>query len=259
MPSALLVILAALCFFQPPAAPAPPAAPKAADFLPSRHGFHFRNSFSGQALPKSLRGLGLEKQIKLGDRYGLCGGMSASAADYFLSGTPVPADTTPPKDGTPLYDYIYQRQTDSLGPLAVMAAKFIRWMSLPDRSTAADVESTASLTAAELPSVLSRLSKGELIPLGLVYRAAGPGQKPWENHQVLAFASSADGDLTTIRIYDSNYPNRDDVTIRCTTRPAQPPPGPPREVTCEERLGDHHVIPVRGFFPMPYQPKVPAK
>jgi hypothetical protein len=34
-----------------------------------------------------------------------------------------------------------------------------------------------------------------------------------QSHQVLAFAYEVDGDAVTLRIYDPNWPGRDDVSV----------------------------------------------
>ncbi len=234
------------------------------EFVPSRHGFHFRNSFKGTSLPPALRNWGMEKQMQLPDHFGLCGGMSLAAADYFLANKDIPADTMPPRDATPLYDYIYERQVQSMGSLGIMASKFLQWMQLPD--TSVDVEpSTASLTAAELPAIVKRLDAGEVVPLGLVYAKANTGVngKPdekerarlWENHQVLAFAATRiDGNTIDIRLYDPNFPGDDGVIIHTVRTQRE---NGPALVTCEQRASRGRVIKVRGVFAMPYVKRVP--
>ena len=50
------------------------------------------------------------------------------------------------------------------------------------------------------------------------------GWNPFElthNHQVLAYAYEVDGDTITLRIYDPNWPGRDDVTITVSGEIAQ--------------------------------------
>jgi hypothetical protein len=44
------------------------------------------------------------------------------------------------------------------------------------------------------------------------------------NHQVLAYGYEIHGSSFTLRLYDPNLPNRDDVTL--TLSWASPPPGP---------------------------------
>ena len=245
-------------------------SPTREPFRPSRHGFFFRNSFKGSPLPKPLQNFGIEAAVGAPDTYGKCGGMSLAAADYFFANTLIPPDTTPPSDTSPLFDYITTRQIDSLGDYAVMATKFARWMGLPDVHDSQ--ESTAELTAYELPRLLERLNAGELVPLGLVYVSnSGTLQgKIWENHQVLAYAarqiSRDDGDpaaqhstiLTTIYIYDPNFP-RDDANRLTITPIVDPRSGKPPMVTTLQRTSSKRIIPVRGFFLMPYEKRDPPE
>ena len=240
------------------------AAPVSPTFLPSKHGFAFRNSFSGSPLPKPLRGFGIETAVGAPSKYGKCGGMSLAAADLFYSGTAPPAHTVPPAEDSPLFDYITQRQTDSLGAMGVMAATFARFMVAPDTSDTSP--SAASLTVPEIAPILARLDKGELVPLGLVY--VGIGGKSagmlWDNHQVLAFKSKANGDgwngtkerdSTDIHIYDPNFPRDDRVVIRVSKIAAKA--GAPEMVKCEETSGTGRKIKVRGLFIMPYEKRLP--
>ena len=214
-------------------------------FLPSRHGFRFGNSFHGSPLPPEIRDadsglVGWARQVAerhAPDRFGLCGGMSLLAADYYLAGIEPPADLDPPSQGTPLYEALYARQTESLGPGMGKVFDFAHWMTLPDTTTQttsnatpaanpphddrADSEpgietapeptpqSTSSLTRLELPTICQRLERGELVPLGLVLTRAGRGQL-WNNHQVLAYRVTRDDDATLrIHLYDPNFPADD--------------------------------------------------
>ncbi len=67
----------------PSPVPPPPSTRSFADFRPSLHGFRFTNHFTGSPLPFSLGGL--EKHLNLPNDFGLCGGMSFAAADFFLA------------------------------------------------------------------------------------------------------------------------------------------------------------------------------
>lgn len=284
------------------------------EFLPSLHGFAFRNDFTGSPLPSQLQGLGIESLVDAPSSHGKCGGMSAAAADYFLSYSARPTATTPPRPGTPLYTYIASRQFDSLGPFAIEAARFIELMTLPDRlpraalptlnkprvpdtssrsvdqglalpaSGAGAPRSAAAATAPHIEPLLQRLSRGELIPLGLVYVAApaltstkganpqtvdlaeAPTGMPWNNHQVLAFEGRrVEGAVNTdpsqsyveIRIYDPNFPRRDDITIRIHPLAAPDQPDSPPQVRCTQHIGKNRTILVRALFPMPYIRKAP--
>ncbi|MBX3383203.1 MAG: hypothetical protein KF864_06810 [Phycisphaeraceae bacterium] len=237
-------------------------------FLPSTHGFQFRNAFRGSPLPASLRGWGIEGSVELPETFGLCGGMSLLAADHYLHGVPMPQDRTPPSPGTPLYETIYARQVESLGFMAIAATKFVQWMAMPDESETGGCIREA--TAQELPSLIARLDDGNPAPLGMVYRATtGPDRgKLWENHQVLVYGYEADADSITLRVYDPNYPRHDRAVIR--VRPSRPAPAADsapaaqawrewKHVVCELDIGTGRAPrPVRGIFPMAYAPKRPA-
>ncbi|MFZ2873249.1 MAG: hypothetical protein WAZ94_02070 [Phycisphaerales bacterium] len=252
---------------QPKPAPAPSAPAQARAFLPSTHGFRFPNRFRGVPLPASLRDKNSAvaaifraalADAKLPDRFGLCGGMSAAAADFFWADLPRPDATSPPVQGTPLYEYLHARQMDSLGDELLMVLKFWQWMNLPD--AAEEGQSTASLTAAEVPIITARLREKGLVPVGLVYvkhsrNAAAAGSRAgalWDNHQVLAYASSEPAPGTTIfRIYDPNYPDDDGVTVTVRTVEGG--------IRCELRAGGGKVRAVRGIFGMPYARVTPPR
>jgi len=137
----LLASLASRAHAQPSQTTQRPAEP----FTPSRHGLAFTNHFTGSSLPPELRdadsGFMLwarsiaQKHGNLPDEFGLCGGMSLLAADYYLAAKSIPDSNAAPEQGTPLYDAIYQRQRDSLGPGAAYILKFAHWMTIPDTSS----------------------------------------------------------------------------------------------------------------------------
>jgi len=255
-------------------------------FAPSKTGFAFRNVFTGSPLPASLRGAsssavksvaqGLGAGLGLPHEYGLCGGMSLAAADFYLANKPVPDLSKPPQQGTPLYEYLYKRQADSMGPLGVMALKFWSWMKLPDHSDTG--ECTQKLTAQELPGIITRLKARQLVPVGLVLTREGNGRL-WENHQILAFGVQENaGGVIDLQIYDPNFPHDDKVVIRITPidgdassndgahkadeKPApaaanSQPKSAPSEYQCQRISGKGLTKKVRGLFAMPYEPKTP--
>lgn len=259
----VLLLLAALATTR--AATEPPASARG-PFLPSKHGFHFTNSFRGSPLPASLGSLGsgLSKQLDLPNHFGLCGGMCFLAHDNYDADRPPPPDTKPPESGTPLYQRIYARQADSLGPGITQAVRFAEWMGLPDDGP----DGTRARTLVELPAILERLSRGELVHLGLVHVSFSQTRELWHNHQVLAYATAnpAPG-VVDILIYDPNHPGRDDIALRLHLKLVDPHSSAPA------RLGlAFHALPalgveaslivtdgtplkgVRGFFAMPYAP-----
>jgi hypothetical protein len=235
---------------------------RAQGFLPSRDGFQFRNTFKGSPLPAILRNAesGPLSLVRSGvsdglpKEYGLCGGMSLAAADFYLSRSAMPENGKAPAQGSALYEYLYQRQTDSMGSLGVMVMKFWRWMDLPDRSPAG--ESTYGLSAQELPILVKRLKARQLVPMGLVYSSREAGGKLWENHQVLAYSVvEKDGGVVEFKIYDPNFPKDDECVVR--VRPVGKEKKAPLEVSAERVNGKGAVKRVRGFFAMPYEPRVP--
>lgn len=240
-----------------PVGPSPASAGSASVPLnPSEHGFRFVNRFTASPLPMLERTLG----IRL-DAFGLCGGMSFAAADLFLASRPRPDADTPPPAGSPLYEYIYRRQIDSLGGLAIQGARFALWMDLPTGGIAG----VRKRSFDELTAIRASLDAGVPVVLGLVYVSARDRRPAWNNHQVLAYAYEAGGDRISFRIYDPNYPGRDDVTIRADVRteggiddPARPGAVVPiLGLECRQWLGPRSLRPVRGLFAMPYTPADP--
>jgi hypothetical protein len=257
---------------QPPA-PSPPhppplAAPKKpsiANFQPSRHGFQFKNDFRGSPLPDGLQTLGAA--LGAPDHFGLCGGMSAAAADLFLAGRPAPALSAVPGRESPLFQYLYRRQVNSMGPGFLAAPMYALWGRLPDGGPLG----TRALTQPQLSRIAATLREGRPAVVGLVL--VDRRGKPWDNHQVLATrVSSLSASTTQIAVYDSNYPGNDGLALRCTraivgfvdypgpltirvpvlgTRVSlvQAEPSPAR--------GPRRELPVRGFFDMGYQPARP--
>jgi hypothetical protein len=290
------------------------------EFVPSRHGFLFVNSFTGSPLPQIFKDPGfpitrrigrwLHTHIPMPESFGLCGGMSAAAADLFYGELQPPALSTPPADGEYWYRYLQSRQMDSLGPAIIMAAKFAQWMHLPndgpnatsdggptgDPNESAQGSSndrilgTHDLTALEIPRLVARLARGDLVPLGLVKVRAGHGAL-WNNHQVLAFrAARPSADTVEFAIYDPNYPGDDRHTIRVSglpaatqaqldhVLPAEPAHAPAHATPAETssparvRINQHpgprlhpdtaqpirpRSFSLRGIFAMPYKPRLP--
>jgi hypothetical protein len=252
-----------------PTAPAPaavlsprPDARRFTDFRPSQHGFRFTNRFKGSPLPFSLGAL--EKYITVPNTFGLCGGMSFAAADYYLADRTPPGDIEPPEKDSSLYTYLYNRQLDSLGDSLAAVPRFARWMSLPDASPAG----TGALTVTGLGPILQRIRQGEPAHLGLVLVSTRQGGKLWENHQVLGYAADpTPGHGLTVRIYDPNFPINDGAALHVTWKPSGPVvlgmlgtrplrmPWPGAEVV--RRAPGRRDTPVRGFFLMDYARRVP--
>ncbi len=92
---------------------------KKLDFHPSRHGYHFANTFENH----------------IGDvvvSRGRCGGMVTSALDYWRAGIAIAAHRADdfgaacePAEGTRLRSYIYQRQLDGLAAKGTVSRRMV--------------------------------------------------------------------------------------------------------------------------------------
>ena len=174
-------------------------------FLPSVNGFRFANRFASG--PTLKLGVLDPRWVGIGDAAaGLCGGMAWLVRDRFVAGRPIPPDTVAPENGSPLFRSLVRSQVRSL-----------RWFLTSWRFWWAGVigprRALASTRTAVVPAIVRAIDAGRLPLVGLV-RHAGPS--PWamtDSHQVLAFAYTTEGASTTLRMYDPNWPGRDDVTI----------------------------------------------
>jgi len=175
-------------------------------FLPSTHGLHFANRFPpGPTVrlgPLDTRWLG-----GLGDAAnGLCGGMAWYVRERFEAGLPIPPDREPPANGSPLFQALVRRQVQSL-----------EWMRTPLGfwlMGAQGLGGAAHRTrVTECPKIAATIESGHLAMVGLVRHQGLNPFRLTESHQVLAYASDTQTDATTLRIYDPNHPDSDDITI----------------------------------------------
>jgi hypothetical protein len=170
-------------------------------FLPSANGLHFANSYpSGPDLHIGPIGIGDAAR-------GLCGGMSWYVRERFEAGQPIPSDTTAPANGTPLFQALVRRQVQSLDWLRVP----FRFWRMAARGRERALRETRDV---EWPRIRTEIDAGRLAMVGLVRQAGWNPLTLTNNHQVLAFAYEIDGDAVTLRLYDPNWPGRDDLLIR---------------------------------------------
>ena len=222
-------------------------------FLPSRQGFAFDNAWPpGPAvvLPTPFGPINIGNTAA-----GLCGGMVFAALDYWHAGLVPPAARPGPAD--PLHGYLVRRLIDSWHVPAGVA-QYYQWMNLPDGDSGFDVFGRQVVTVRGLswrtitgqwPQVAADLDHGVPVPLGLVTVASANPADLGANHQALAYAYQASAAGVTVRVYDPNSGQRDDVAIRFGTGQ------PDKPVTFEHNLAIGQ--PVRGFFRTAYSPAAP--
>jgi hypothetical protein len=177
-------------------------------FIPSRHGFHFRNGFAGKQV--IVPGFG-EVPTR-----GRGGGMAYAALDYWYAGLPVPTHRAEdfegvgvPYDGSRLSDYLYKRLFDSFATWT--ARQFVTWTLAADQPTWADAGVTARTRREQLPRLRRAIDAGRPVVLGLV--AASTLEDLAANHQVVAHAYEADDVAGRMRVhvYDPDRPDQEVV------------------------------------------------
>ncbi|MDB4881727.1 MAG: hypothetical protein JWL95_493 [Gemmatimonadetes bacterium] len=178
---------------------APPSTTaKWTSFKPSVNGFGFVNDFTNNFIPPPV---GLTSS-------GLCGGMSYSVMDYFLTNDSIPTQAFRPANGTTLQMYFYGRQVTSLqqnldrwveatvNPLGSRTREFFNW-GINER----------------LAQIRSFVDRNRPVPLGMKGTDGGFGG----DHQVLAIGYDMGrykGDLgaykqdVKIFILDPNFPRQ---------------------------------------------------
>lgn len=176
-----------------------------AGFLPSTHGLHFANRFPPG--PTVRIGPLDPRLVGIGDASaGLCGGMAWYVRERFVGGRPMPSDAMAPANGSALFRALVRAQVRSL-----------RWFLTPIRFWWAGVIGpgrSLHATRAHVWLGIRRAIDGGRLPLvGLVRHR---GASPWamtDSHQVLVFGYQTGDTGVTLRIYDPNWPDRDDVAL----------------------------------------------
>ena len=213
-----------------------------AGFRPSTHGFHFANSWPSG--PTVRFGPFDSRVVGIGDAStGLCGGMVDTVNDLFLAGVAVPPDRHPPANGSPRFRSIVRRQIASLDWLRVPLGFWFR-MALGGSLGGDRARSTFEQ---DWPAAKRALDAGRLVPIGLIRLASADPRALVKNHQVIAWGYAEDGRGVTLRLYDPNWPDRDDVTIDVHLDNALRPTG----------LSQSTGEPLLGFFVLPYSPEDP--
>jgi hypothetical protein len=218
------------------------------DFRPSRHGFHFANRFPPG--PTVTFGPFDPRWIGIGDASaGLCGGMAFTVGDLFAAHVDSPPDTEPPANGSPRFRSLVRRQVQSLDwlrlPLRFYDLSAVRSGQLGLFSRVARPIGDV-VREQEWPRIRREIDEGRLAMLGLIRAESANPLRLVGNHQVLAYGYRVEPDAVILRLYDPNWPGRDDVEARMTVHPSASP-------TFESSTGE----PLFGFFLAPYTPVDP--
>ena len=195
-----------------------PVTRQMTEFLPSKDGFHFINLFPpvpGVVIRTPLGNLNIGDASK-----GLCGGMVYAALDYFNAGLSIPADDHPPSNGE-LFDYIVKRLLTSFDlPFGIINYVELMNPRYPDGVSTAGRFGTTPYGRAwrmirqEWPIIKARIDSGQACPLGLVLIKSADLAQLGQNHQVMAYGYDVAGDELTLYIYDPNFLQRDDITLK---------------------------------------------
>jgi hypothetical protein len=186
-------------------------------FLPARNGLHFLNNWP--SIPDYTFSV-LGQNIKLGDASnGLCGGMAYTVNDLFQTRLLPPLDTINPGAGSPLFNYIVARLTNSFDEPDVN--QYLSWIQMSNHDTAISHGLAWHEINEEWPKIKGDLDAGRPSPLGLVHGQEPPtvgfftGMQDLGNcHQVLAWGYDLNGTALTIHIYDPDNPgNNNTITL----------------------------------------------
>ena len=132
--------------------------------------------------------------------------------ERFEAGLPIPADTSPPPNGSPLFDALVRRQVRSLEwARTPVGFWWIGAFGGPDRTLRRS-------RATEWPRIRRTIDGGRLAMVGLVRHQ---GLNPFnlsKSHQVVAYGYTVEGGVVSLHVYDPNWALRDDVTV--TLEPA---------------------------------------
>jgi hypothetical protein len=147
--------------------------------------------------------------------------MAFAVRDYFEAGRTPPPDTTPPGQDSPLFRFLVQRLFDSWNvPQGVLRYLYLMNPGVPDGETWFEPWAHGRawiMLEQEWPRIQADLDAGRLSPLGLIRKKSWNPMDLSHQHQVLAYGYDQAGTALTIRLYDPNNPDDDEVRMTLTT------------------------------------------
>lgn len=155
-------------------------------FYPIVHGFQFSNN----DIRWNYHGLRSGRN--------LCGGMAFAALDHYYNNVPIPAATAPPAVGTPLHEYIYQRQIE---------AHYVAFPWLANGASPFGESSFPNCANGDAFTALRQcIDRLQPIPILLADRETPLSTN---SHWVVATGyGETNGICTHISLYDNNHPRR---------------------------------------------------
>jgi hypothetical protein len=177
--------------------------------------------------------------------FGMCGGIVSTALDFFHSKRLPPNRTTPPssKDDQPLFEWIKQRQVDS-----VALWDFWKYLTLMFTNSKRD-----GIEIAEAWSQIKQdIQEGTPVLIGLERAKVESWYKIHQvanivkNHQVVVWKFEEKEGKVFLYLYDPTTPERKDITISFNLNSTS-------GITCSPS----NIGPIYAFFKTSYQPKVP--
>jgi hypothetical protein len=176
--------------------------------------------------------------------------MSATVRDLFERGVAPPPEVEPPANGTPRFKALVRRQVETLDwlrvPLHFYDLSALRpsppnwWSRLLGRRPVGQLT-----LETEWPRVRAEIDAGRPAMIGLMRASSSNPLRLTANHQVLGYAYRVEPPVVAVRLYDPNWPDRDDVEARLIVG-ADP-------IRAESTTGE----PLLGFFLAPFKPSDP--
>ncbi len=196
-------------------------------FLPSRNGLHFTNSWPSE--PNYTLNI-LGQKVTVGNAsMGLCGGMAYTVNDLYRARQLPPPQTSNPAAGTPLFNYIVARLTNSFD--APDVTHYLSWIQLPDGDVLFEHGLAWHEINEEWPAVKRDLDAGLPSALGLVAGHQPPVVGFFSGignlsscHQVLAWGYDLNGSDLTLHIYDPDNPGDNNTISLSIGNPSHPAP-----------------------------------
>jgi hypothetical protein len=174
------------------------AISKNTTFNPLVHGFKFPNKFRGTF---DILGIPISS-----NSMGLCGGMCGGVLNRYKNNIPIPPDTTPPNDGTSLFNELMTRQIISLNGII---DDIIVWQNSPDESHAQTLHSVGYRTREQWLKLKTEIDNGRPTPI-IIITQEGATSNYFDNHQVLVMGYKFEPTTKDvwIDVYDPNHPNQ---------------------------------------------------